>query len=271
MPPDDHDWSQYLKKPDQPSSGGDDWSQFTKKPGQAADPSDPVAKAREEVGAGEGFKGLTTGFGKGLIGDIVGLGQVAERGVDYFRPGTSAAVKSGLDAVVPGTSSALHSTKEWTTSPSKSWSETAGNVIGGALPFAFAGPAGLAGRVGLGALAGAAQPTQSGSMGSHLENMIAGGVTAGVLSPAIAERAVRLAQAGGEMAAVEFIARHIGVPPWLAAGMLGMGEMYRMGRGPTGLSRLAGQGMAKVPPQAAGVEGAAGGQAATAAEQNLGQ
>jgi hypothetical protein len=262
--PDDFDPDAYLsgKKGDK---GGDfdpdAWLAGRKKP----DSSDPFAEARESD------KGLLTGVGKGLVGDVVGLGQVAERGVDYLRPGTSAAVKSGLDAVVPGTSSGLHATKEWATAPSSSVSEGVGNVIGGSLPFAFAGPAGLAGRAGLGALAGAAQPTQSGSMGSHLVNAIAGGVSAGVLSPAVAERATRLAQGLGEVAAIEFIARHLGVPPFLAATALGVGEVYRIRQGPTGLSRLAGQGMAKVPPQAASVAGASAGQAASAAEQNVGQ
>jgi hypothetical protein len=266
MPPDD-DWSQYLKKPApaSPSSGDDDWSQFTKQP---ASPS----LGGEILTGGEDF---AKGVGKGALGDVVGLGQVAERGLDAVSGGGgSAAVKRGLDAIVPGTSSALHDVKEITTAPSSGFMEGAGNVVGGALPFAFAPEAALgslARRAAWGGLSGMAQPTESGSALSHLAGGAAGAAGGAALSPQLAEKATRIAQASGIMAAGEWVARQIGVSPWMAMEMMGV-PAWLMFRRPTPISRAVGRAVGQIPAGLASAgAGAAGGQAASAAEQNVGQ
>jgi hypothetical protein len=207
-------------------------------------------------------KDFGKGMAKGAVGDVVGAGQLLDPIGQYIAPGTTTALEKAGKGV-----------KDWATGPSESTAESIGRFGGGALPFMFAPEAALgtlAGRAGFGALAGGAQPTESGTAGSHLAGMAGGALGGMALSPALGERVSRIVQAGGTMAGIEFLARHLGVSPWRAAEAMGLPFAY-MFRKPTWLSQLAGKAMGRVPPQAAPVAGAAGGQAGGAAEENLDQ
>jgi hypothetical protein len=205
-------------------------------------------------------KDFGSGMAKGAVGDVVGAGQLLDPIGQYIAPGTTTALEKAGKGV-----------KDWATGPSGSTAESIGRFGGGALPFMFAPEAALgtlAGRAGFGALAGGAQPTESGTAGSHLAGMAGGALGGMALSPALGERVSRIVQAGGTMAGIEFLARHLGVSPWRAAEAMGLPFAY-MFRKPTWLSQMAGKAMGKVPSQAAPVAGAAGGQAGGAAEENL--
>ena len=118
---------------------------------------------------------VVTGLAKGLGGDAVGAGQIAEDVIDFFMPGSSKAVKS-----IPGVGEAAHAAKTWALSPAGSALEGGARIAGAALPFALAPELGFARVLGptLGGLAesalsggasAAAQPTESGSGESHWE------------------------------------------------------------------------------------------------------
>lgn len=238
---DDFDPDAYLKtiKPRDPQPAGDE------------------SLTGEAVGA---VKDFGRGMGKGLVGDVVGAGQLLDPIGQYIAPGATNAVEKAGKGV-----------KDWATAPSSSASESIGNFAGGAAPFMLAPEAALgslAARAGMGAVAGGLQPTESGTAGSHAAGMAGGALGGMVLSPALGERVTRIVQAGGTMAGIEFLARHLGVSPWRAAEAMGLPFAY-MFRKPSWLSQLAQKGMAKVPAQASSAAATASGQAGGMAEENL--
>jgi hypothetical protein len=238
----------------------DPWGKYLTHPD--AGKTDPPASDESWTGSAvTAAKDFGVGLGKGAVGDVVGAGQLLDPIGQYVAPGATTAIEQAGKGV-----------KDWATGPSGSTAESIGRFGGGALPFMLAPEAALgslATRAGVGALAGGVQPTESGTAGSHVAGMAGGALGGAAFSPALAEKVARLVQAGGTTAAAEFLARHLGLPPWYAAMLVGARESLRFR--PTPLSRLAGQQMKRVPPQAAPVAGAAGGQAGGAAEENLNQ
>jgi hypothetical protein len=241
----------------------DPWGKYLTHP-DAGQTDPPAASGDDESLTGSALsaaKDFGVGLGKGAVGDVVGAGQLLDPIGQYIAPGATTAIEKAGKGV-----------KDWATGPSASTAESIGRFGGGALPFMFAPEAALgslAGRAGFGALAGGAQPTESGTAGSHLAGMAGGALGGMAFSPALGEKVARIVQAGGTTAAAEFLARHLGVPPWYAAMLVGARESLRFR--PTWLSRLAGQQMKKVPAQASPVAGAAAGQGAGEAQENLEQ
>jgi len=174
-----------------------------------------------------------TGLSEGVAGDIVGVGQIAERGVDYLAPGTSAAVKRALPSVASG----ARYLKQESMRPTTSTAERLGRIGGGALPFAIFGPEAFAGRGALSALAQAAleggetglvQPTKSGSVGSHLlggaEGAVAGaGIKgAGMAAPTVLGRAGGYGAGAALAAPIHAMTHYFGLPWWQVEAALGM-------------------------------------------------
>jgi hypothetical protein len=119
---------------------------------------------------------VLAGLEEGVAGDIVGAGQLAERGVDYFAPGTSEAFKKAH----PEIAERARFVKQETMRPTSSWAESISRDVGGAAPVAIGamlmpeiGGAGWLANLARAALtsgaAGGVQPTQSGSAASHLQ------------------------------------------------------------------------------------------------------
>lgn len=153
----DDPWSKYLTKPETPPGAppaDDRWSKYEK---PAGDPP-----AADQPGY---LKQFGRGVYRGLKGDVLGAEQAAANipGLSGLRPSAEdmASVDSSKDA---------------------GWTETAGRWVGSAAPFAIGGPQGglaaLATRAAIGGLAGAAQPTQSGSWQSHAIDATMGGLAA---------------------------------------------------------------------------------------------
>ena len=218
----------------------------------------------------ESALGATTefakGFGEGALGDVVGAGQIAED----IAPGLAKKVKS-----LPGVGPAAHWAKRVTTGPSGSWAESFGRFGGGAAPFMLAPELGggalanVAARALTGAVAGGVQPTESGSLTSHAGEAAAGALAGGATAPAAAGKIARLGAGVGQIAGIEALARHLGIPPyWLAMGLLGHGMFWHHGIFASPLSKLAGKAATaagKAVP--AGATGAAAGEAAGKAQQ----
>lgn len=193
-----------------------------------------IARKFPEAGRST-LQNLGMGALEGVSGDVIGAGQLAEAGVDYLRPGTSAAIKKQF----PGVAAALHDVKEGSTRPTTSWAETIGRVGGGAAPFALAAPE-IAGPTWLGrlaqaafesGLAGGAQPTSSGTAGSHLKGAAeAAATTLGTLGAGGALHAgapqigkVARYGAGAAMASpILGLIHSIGLPYWLSEGITGI-------------------------------------------------
>src|SRR5580704_14744393 len=210
----------------------DPWGKYLTHP-DAGQTDPPAASGDDESLTGSALsaaKDFGVGLGKGAVGDVVGAGQLLDPIGQYIAPGATTAIEKAGKGV-----------KDWATGPSGWTAEAVGRFGGGALPFMFAPEAALgslAGRAGFGALAGRAQPTESGTAGSHLAGMAGGALAGMALSPALGERVSRIVQAGGTMAGIEFLARHLGVSPWRAAEAMGLPFAY-MFRKPTWLSQLA--------------------------------
>src|SRR5580704_175320 len=73
-----------------------------------------------------------SGMAKGVVGDVVGAGQLLDPIGQYIAPGTTTALEKAGKGV-----------KDWATGPSGSTAESIGRFGGGALPFMFAPEAAL--------------------------------------------------------------------------------------------------------------------------------
>jgi len=116
---------------------------------------------------------LLAGLEEGLAGPVVGLGQIAENMV----PPVARAVKREF----PGLAKTARYVKEETTRPTSSTAEEIGRGLGGAAPAVLMGGGGLLPLALKALLAGAMQPTQSGSLQSHGVGALEGVATGSVL------------------------------------------------------------------------------------------
>jgi hypothetical protein len=175
---------------------------------------------------------VLAGAEEGLAGDVVGAGQIAERGIDYLAPGTSAAFKKAH----PSIASSASFLKSESTRPTTSTAEQAARIGGGALPIALLAPelggagwlARLAQAAFEGGLAGGVQPTQSGTAGSHLKGAAEGAATAagtlgaGMAAPTVLGRAGGYGAGAALAAPIHAISHHYGLPWWQVEAALGM-------------------------------------------------
>jgi hypothetical protein len=204
------------------------------------------------------------GLAEGAAGDLVGVGQLAERGVDYLRPGTSESVKRAL----PGVASTMRYVKEGSMRPTTSTAEQLGRIGGGAVLPALAVPelaipglgrgalAALARAAYEGGIAGGIQPTKSGSIASHLRGAELGAATgggaqaAGRLLTGAAPMIGNYAQLGSGLSA----ASHLGLPHSFLLGlMLAHSPLFHLvGRLAQGTSTGVGWGVRAAPAEAIG-------------------
>lgn len=242
---------------------------------------DPPARSLtgDVIGATEDFG---RGLSKGLVGDVVGVGQMLDPLARYVAPGTTEAIESAGKGV-----------KDWAMAPSASAAESMGYFGGAALPFMVGGPelaigkgvakalpyAGkLAGPIGefvggttVGGAAGAAQPTKEGE--SRLANAAGGALTGGVLAPRVAGAMSGILGGSAAGLGVEELIRRFGFWPVMGAlGSLGVGGLGHFGlhglaSRAAKMTRYPGKVIANQAP--AGLRGAAGGQATEAAQENL--
>lgn len=230
------------------------------------------------IGATEDFG---RGVGKGVVGDVVGVGQMLDPVGRYVAPGATEAIERAGQGV-----------KDWATSPSSSAAESVGRIGGEALPFMVGGPEALIGKgvaraipiagrmagpigelVGnmtVGGATGAVQPTKEGE--SRLVNTLTGAGTAGVLSPRVAGALSGVAGGAAAGLGLEEVIRRFGWAPVLGAlGALGVGSghfgLMGLARKAASMSRTPGKVIANQVP--AGLAGAAGGSAAEGAQENL--
>jgi hypothetical protein len=150
-------------------------------PGKSTAPSSSTpdtSSASDDSFLGHGVLGsMVRGAGKELTSEAIGAGQLASS-ID------PTGALSRLGGYIPHG----QDIKDWAMAPSEGWAETAGSVVGGALPwmltpeFRAASMLGrIASKAGSGALMGAVQPTQSGDFLSHVPGAIAGAVTGGAM------------------------------------------------------------------------------------------
>jgi len=146
-------------------------------PPPAFDPSTAREVQPKTAGSriGETLRGaldIPTGVARGLAGDVYGASQLA----------TDIGVPTSPDDPIEGW------LKRFSQAPSKSWGDTAGRVVGGAIPAFLGNP------VAAGAATGAVQPTKSGDLPSHAIGGLggaAGGAVAGALGGTAAQQAMR--------------------------------------------------------------------------------
>lgn len=134
---------------------------------------------------GQGAVGFARGVGRGLAGDVVGAGQLA-----------ATVLPQSVTAPV-ATSAPGQAISRFANAPSSGVAETAGRVVGGALPFVVQpelGAGALVDAAVMGGLGGLVQPTQSGSLPSHLLGGAVGagfGGAGGALAGTPAQQAMR--------------------------------------------------------------------------------
>jgi hypothetical protein len=148
-------------------------------PGKSAAPAAgaPDTPSSDDSFLGHGVLGsMVRGAGKELTSEAIGAGQLASS-ID------PTGALSRLGGYIPHG----QDIKDWAMAPSEGWAETAGSVVGGALPwmltpeFRAASMLGrIASKAGSGALMGAVQPTQSGDFLSHAPGALAGAATGGL-------------------------------------------------------------------------------------------
>jgi hypothetical protein len=174
---------------------------------------------------------ILAGAEEGLAGDVVGAGQLAERGIDYLAPGTSAAFKKAH----PSIASSASFLKSESMRPTTSTAEQLARIGGGALPIALLAPelggagwlARLAQAAFEGGLAGGVQPTQSGTVGSHLKGAAEGAAAgaalkgAGMAAPTVLGRAGGYGAGAALAAPIHVLAHHFGLPWWAVETALG--------------------------------------------------
>lgn len=230
------------------------------------------------VGAAKDFG---VGMGRGLAGDVVGVGQMVDPLARYVAPGATEAIEKAGQGM-----------KEFATAPSGSAAESLGRFGGAAAPFMVGGPEALigkgiaeaipiagklAGPIGellgnatVGGAAGAAQPTKPGE--SRLANAAGGALTAGVLSPRIAGGISGILGGSAAGLGVEQLIQRFGFWPVMGAlGSLGVGGLGHFGlHGLASRAARLARGPGKVISHAApaGLKGAAGGQAAESAQES---
>jgi hypothetical protein len=151
-------------------------------PGKSAAPSsaaDTPPAADDDSFLGHGaFGSMVRGAGKELTSEAIGAGQL----VSSIDP---TGALSRLGGYIPHG----QDIKNWAMAPSEGGWETAGSVVGGALPWMLTPEfraASTLGRVlskaGSGAVMGAVQPTESGTFLSHLPGAAAGAAGGALLS-----------------------------------------------------------------------------------------
>ncbi|HEY2231442.1 MAG TPA: hypothetical protein VGI22_27645 [Xanthobacteraceae bacterium] len=141
-------------------------------------PDTPASDPSDDSFLGHGALGsMVRGAGKELTSEAIGAGQL----VSSIDP---TGALSRLGGYIPHG----QDIKDWAMAPSEGGWETAGSVVGGALPwmltpeFRAASTLGrVLSKVGSGAVMGAVQPTESGTLLSHVPGAIAGGVTGGAM------------------------------------------------------------------------------------------
>lgn len=147
----------------QPSDapGGIKWNQPT------TAPSNQPPTTRPLLTPGELKREWQTGLGRGAAGLLVGAGQMAS---DVLPSSITDPIAKSRPA---------QAIKSYAQAPSQSGVETAGKVVAGGLPQVFT-PEFRGAQALIGGITGALQPTESGSLGSHLLGggigTIAGGV-----------------------------------------------------------------------------------------------
>jgi hypothetical protein len=252
---------------------------YLKKVKQPAKP--PAGDDETWTGSAIGaVKDVGRGMGKGVVGDVVGAGQLLDPIGQRVAPGTTAAIERAGEGV-----------KDWATAPSASAAESIGRFGGEALPFMVGGPElaigkGVAralplsgkaagaigeflGNTAVGGAAGAVQPTKEGE--SRLANTLTGAASAGLLSPRVAGSLAGMAGGAGAGLGFEEIVRRFGWAPVLGAlGALGVGAghfgLMGLARRAAQASRYPGKVIANQVP--AGLAGAVGGSAAEGAQEN---
>jgi hypothetical protein len=173
----------------------------------------PDTPASDDSFLGHGVLGsMVRGAGKELTSEAIGAGQL----VSSIDP---TGALSRLGGYIPHG----QDIKDWAMAPSEGWAETAGSVVGGALPwmltpeFRAASALGrIASKVGSGALMGAVQPTQSGDFLSHVPGAAAGAVTGGLMGRLGGKAANQRALAGFQKDAYDAVLAPLRSKPNLA-------------------------------------------------------
>jgi hypothetical protein len=184
-------------------------------PGKSTAPSSPDTPPSDDESwlksVGMAIPRAVKGAGKELAGEAIGLGQLV--------PGSSS-----IGEYIPHG----QNIKDWAMAPSESWAETAGSVVGGALPWLLTPEAragtmlaklvgsGLRGGIEKGTLMGAAQPTESGSYGSKIPGSLAGAITGGAMGRLGGKAANQRALAGFQKHAYDAVLAPLRSKPNLA-------------------------------------------------------
>ena len=176
------------------------------------------------------IENLARGVGEGVVGDIVGAGQLASEAARFnpLIPNARVDPVADLKREFPAVASAARAVKEWAMRPTASTAERLGRIGGGALPAMFVPELGL-GRIAQAAMesgvAAGLEPTQTGTASSHLtaagEGALAGGALRGAGAGLNAAapyfgRVARHVAATAPTAAIEGAATHLGMPYYYA-------------------------------------------------------